>query len=124
GVNFSNTIAAERSVTNRALLSGSGLAAGDVDGDGWCDLYFCSLGGSNVLYRNKGDNTFVPFNAGSIDCPNQHSTGAAFADTDGDGDLDLLVNALGNGTRLFENNGKGRFTEITAAAGVGSRSGS
>jgi len=41
----------------------------------------------------------------------QVSSGATFADVDGDGDLDLLVNGIAAGTRLFLNNGKGRFTE-------------
>src|SRR5690348_12451499 len=55
GIQFTNYVAEIRSITNRNLLSGSGLAAGDVDGDGLCDLYFCALDGSNVLYRNLGN---------------------------------------------------------------------
>src|SRR5206468_3885363 len=31
---------------------------------------------------------------------------------DGDGDLDLLVNSVGGGTRCFLNDGKGKFTEV------------
>ena len=45
--------------------------------------------------------------------PGQYSTGAVFADVDGDGDLDLLVNSIGGGTRLFLNDGKGHFQEAT-----------
>jgi hypothetical protein len=37
------------------------------------------------------------------------STGAVFADLDGDGKLDLIVNTAGNGTRIFFNEGRGRF---------------
>jgi hypothetical protein len=48
-----------------------------------------------------------------VACPGQHSTGAVFADIDGDGDLDLLVNSIGGGTRLFRNDGHGHFEEIT-----------
>ena len=36
-------------------------------------------------------------------CAGQDSTAAAFADVDGVYDLDLLVNSLGGGTRLFRN---------------------
>src|SRR5207244_3383982 len=43
--------------------------------------------------------------------PNLDATGAAFADIDGDGDLDLVVNSIGGGTHVFLNNGKGHFTE-------------
>ena len=37
---------------------GMGACAGDVDNDGWIDLYVTGFGG-NVLYRNRGDGTFV-----------------------------------------------------------------
>lgn len=125
GITFTNSISDERSITNRNLLSGSGVALGDVDGDGWCDLYFCGLGGNNVLYRNLGNWKFQDITArAGVACPNQDSTGAVFADIDGDGDLDLLVNALGGGTRVFENDGQGHFKEITERAGVGSKTGS
>ena len=125
GILFTNVLRDDRSVTNRNLLSGSGVALGDVDGDGWCDLYFCGLDNPNRLYRNRGNWTFEEItDSAGVACPNQDSTGAALADIDGDGDLDLLVNSLGGGTRIFENDGKGRFTEITDRAGVRSRTGS
>jgi enediyne biosynthesis protein E4 len=116
GVRFTNSLAESSSALNRILQNGSGVAAGDVDGDGWCDLYFCQLEGDNVLYRNLGGWRFEEItDRAGVACPNQFSTGAAFADVDGDGDLDLLVNALGGGTRLFLNDGLGRFTELTGS---------
>src|SRR5688572_21525720 len=39
GVRFTNRCALQRHLTNQILLNGSGVAAGDVDGDGRCDLY-------------------------------------------------------------------------------------
>jgi hypothetical protein len=81
-----------------------------------CDIYFCRLDGPNALYRNLGNWKFEDFTASAgVACENQYSTGAVLADVDGDGDLDLLVNGIGAGTRLFLNNGKGKFTEATAA---------
>src|SRR5436189_5925493 len=55
GIFFTNRLALERSLTNQIYLNGSGVTAGDCDGDGWCDLYFCGLDGGNALYRNLGN---------------------------------------------------------------------
>lgn len=122
GISFTNRIAEERSITNRVLLGGAGVAAGDIDGDGRCDLYFCRLDGDNVLYRNLGHWQFedVTGQAG-VAAPNLDCTGTVLADVDGDGDVDLLVNTLGAGTRLYQNDGGGRFGDVTAVAGLESR---
>ena len=120
GISFTNFISDQRAVTNQNLLNGSGVALGDVDGDGLCDVYLCRLDGrENKLYRNLGNWKFqdVTEPAG-VGCGNQNSTGATFADIDGDGALDLLVNSMGGGTRVFLNDGKGHFKEVTAQAGV------
>src|SRR5258708_4682513 len=56
GIFFTNFISDQRSVTNQNLLNGSGVAFGDVDGDGLCDIYLCRLdGNNNKLFRNLGD---------------------------------------------------------------------
>ncbi len=121
GVNFTNVLEERHSLTNHIYLNGSGVAAGDVDGDGWVDLYFCRLNGTNALYRNLGGWRFEEVAGGSgAGCGDQYSTGATFADLDGDGDVDLLVGGIGTGLRFFLNDGRGRFTERTAESGVGS----
>jgi hypothetical protein len=113
GVGFTNHLAETTSALNRVFENGSGVALGDVDGDGWCDVYLCRLEGDNVLYRNLGGWTFADITrSAGVACPNQYSTGAVFADVDGDGDLDLLVNAIGGGTREFLNDGQGQFSEV------------
>lgn len=111
GVCFTNLLPAQRHLTNQILPNGSGVAAGDIDGDGWCDLFFCGLGGGSRLYRNLGRWRFedVTERAG-VACPGLDATGAAFADLDGDGDLDLIVNSIGGGTHVFFNDGQGHFT--------------
>src|ERR1043165_8258285 len=55
GIRFSSQLAPERYLTNTMLLNGSGVALGDVDGDGWCDVFLCRLAGGSVLYRNLGN---------------------------------------------------------------------
>ena len=114
GITFSNLLTDTQISMNRLVEDGSGVAAGDIDGDGLCDLYFCGLDSKNVLYRNLGNWRFqdITTSAG-VACEGQLSTGATFADVNGDGFLDLLVTALGNGTRLFLNDGKAHFHEAT-----------
>ena len=41
GISFSNHLSDLSAAKNRILENGSGVALGDVDGDGWCDIYFC-----------------------------------------------------------------------------------
>ena len=131
GIDFTNRLSEERAVTNRNLVSGSGVALADVDGDGRLDVFFCGLDSTNALYRNLGSWRFTNVTAQALPGVNwlnpssgsNDSTGAAFADVDGDGDSDLLVNQLGGGTRLWLNEGSGRFQEITDVAGLRSRSG-
>src|SRR5258706_14775246 len=112
GIRFTNTLSQDRHLTNQILLNGSGVACGDVDGDGWCDIYFCGLDGGNKLFRNLGNWHFEDITAAAgVACPKLDCTGAVFADIDGDGDLDLIVNTIGGGPHIFLNDGKGHFNE-------------
>ncbi len=112
GVTFQNELK-ERSVAlNRIYENGSGVASADVNGDGLPDLYFCNQEGGNRLYLNMGDWKFTDVTEESgVGIDGKHSTGCVFADVDGDRDADLFVNAIGGGTRLFINDGSGRFSE-------------
>src|SRR6185436_17686431 len=112
GVWFTNELQGDLYLTNAVAHNGAGVAIGDVDGDGWPDIYLCSLQGPNRLYRNLGNWRFEELDLGEAACAEQFSTGATFADVDGDGDLDLLVNGIAVGTRLFLNDGKGKWTEV------------
>ena len=70
-----------------------GVAVGDVDNNGFPDLYLCNYG-PNVLYVNQGDGTFKRAKDFGADSPSW-STSAAFLDFDNDGHLDLYVSTYG-----------------------------
>src|SRR5947207_10260102 len=55
GVGFTNLLQGDAYLTNAVAHNGSGVAIGDVDGDGWQDIYLCSLQGPNRLSRNLGN---------------------------------------------------------------------
>lgn len=129
---------------------GHGVAVGDFDGDGRPDL-FVTRWRAYALYRNKGDGTFEDAtHAAGLGGDRDWPTSAAFADFDGDGDLDLYVchylrwdendhrtcvdpddpakyqctplafESLPD--HLFRNDG-GRFVDVTAEAGIIDRDG-
>ncbi|MCX4241321.1 CRTAC1 family protein [Paraliomyxa miuraensis] len=94
-------------------------AVGDYDGDGWPDVYLGRMDGPGHLMHNRGDGTFedVAIEAG-LHSP-APAGGAAWLDTEGDGDLDLLLTSFG-GTRhhLYVNLGDGTFHEQARERGA------
>ncbi|MFO0888160.1 MAG: FG-GAP-like repeat-containing protein [Isosphaeraceae bacterium] len=122
---------------------GMGCAVGDYDNDGDDDLFVTGYGGT-ILYRNRGDGTFEDVTERAGVGSRLWSTAAGFGDLDGDGDLDLVVvtyvdidpaetpgckDHSGHAIHcspgrypaqddlLFRNEGNGRFTEVSKAAG-------
>ena len=97
---------------------------GDYDNDGDLDLYLANVG-ANALYRNDGGDSFVEVaeDAGVRQSGANFITAmAAWADYDGDGDLDLYLANGGDRQEqrdiLYANSGDGTFSDITTAEGI------
>jgi len=129
---------------------GMGACAGDYDNDGWIDLYVTNFG-PNALYRNRGDGSFTDVTAFAHVGEPRWSASCAFADLDKDGDLDLFVVNYVDADRqktpycgnaklaqrfychplnypslpntLYRNDGRGVFTDVRAASGIGAHRG-
>lgn len=124
-VRFTNILHEFSGATNRILHNGAGVAVGDYDGDGRPDIFSCGLDSPSALYRNLGGWTFTNATESSgIRFTNRYQRGAVFADVNGDSAMDLLVSTLNEGVICFLNDGRGRFKDVTAEAGTGSRLGS
>ncbi len=132
----------------RTSFYGTGVAVGDVDNDGWVDLFISAVG-PNRLFRNAGGRRFedVTAAAGVAGAATEWSSSSAFFDADGDGDLDLLVgnyvrwsreidieigyqltgvgraygpplNYGGTTMDFYRNDGSGAFTDVSEQAGM------
>src|ERR1022692_3993366 len=89
----------------------NGVSVGDIDGDGYDDLYVCQPGGlPNRLYRNRGDGTFEDITEAAGVGVIENTACALFIDVDNDGRQDLVV-VRSSGPMLFLNQGGGRFRQ-------------
>jgi tetratricopeptide (TPR) repeat protein/peroxiredoxin len=92
------------------VYGNNGIAAGDIDGDGFDEIYVCQPSGvPNRLYRNLGNGRFEDVTekagVGVLD----NTPCALFADIDNGGHQDLLV-VTARGPVLFVNRGDGTFS--------------
>ncbi len=96
----------EGPLVNQAVSS-VGSTWGDVNNDGFMDVFVPVRQDQNLLFINNGDRSFTKLEMGD----NASSVGCSFADIDNDGDLDLFVaNASKEDNFLYRNDGTGNFT--------------
>ncbi|MEK7403032.1 MAG: FG-GAP-like repeat-containing protein [Gemmatimonadota bacterium] len=112
-------------VRNRILAQGAGVCLGDVDGDGLPDVFLGRTEGSSKLYRNLGGFRFLDITErAGLATQDQHTSGCAIADVNGDRHADLVLVALGGPNALFLNDGTGRLAKQGPEAGLTSSAGS
>lgn len=126
---------------------GTGVAVGDYDGDGWRDVFISAVGKDHLFRNDQGKFSDVTESAGVAGDEREWGTSAAWLDYDGDGDLDLFVGNYVRWSReidkaqdfrlvgvgraygppvafegsfpyLYRNEGGGKFTDVSEAAGV------
>lgn len=108
------------------LYAGAGLAVGDIDNDGFQDVYLVSNQGPNKLYKNNGDFNFTDVTTASkTEDFTGFSTGATMLDINNDGWLDIYVSKAGSlnndaarRNKLFVNQKDGTFKEAAAQWGI------
>lgn len=113
------------------FYNGGGVAIGDLNGDGFQDIYFTGNMTDNKLYLNKGHMQFedITATAGVAGRPGPWKTGVTMADVNGDGRLDIYVCYSGKirgekrKNQLFINQGNDkdsipRFSEMAEQYGL------
>jgi hypothetical protein len=129
GITFNNSIKESETINHiyyNQLYSGAGVAIGDLNNDGYPDIFF---GGNQVgdkLYINKGDFKFEDVSKKSkISQSPGWTWGITMADVNADGYLDIYVcrngesmNPSDRKNKLFINNKDLTFTESAAEYGI------
>ena len=131
GIHFKHTNGASEEKYLPETMGSGGLFF-DYNNDEHLDIYLVNSGTlgpasephrhpnhMNVLYRNKGDGTFVDATVeAGLQQNHGYGMGCLAADYDNDGDVDLYLTNFGR-NQLYRNNADGTFTDVTSHAGVG-----
>jgi len=111
-------------VTKKSGLGDTGwtlaIGTGDLDKNGWVDLYMANDFGPDKMYRNNGDGTFSDVSESAFGVDTKKGMNAELGDYDNDGWLDIYVTNitepfLNECNMLWRNNGDFTFTDVSMA---------
>ena len=99
------------------------VAHGDLNSDGYQDIYVANDFGSDSIFLNTGKNKFINVTEDTIGKDTKKGMNAEFADFDNDGDLDIYVtnvteDFLTECNMLWQNDGMGNFVDVSQEMGV------
>lgn len=128
GIDFSNIVVEDEGhniINYIYYYNGGGVAVGDINNDELPDIYFISNRNKNKLYLNKGNLEFEDISeTAGIEGFSSWNTGVTMVDINGDGFLDIYVNAVSGlldfegHNELFINNMDGTFSERSKEFGL------
>ncbi|MEZ4720421.1 MAG: FG-GAP-like repeat-containing protein [Flavobacteriales bacterium] len=99
-----------------------GLGAGDIDNNGYLDIYVCNYSKDypNVFYLSDSLGFTESGVSAGVDDSLKVSFSSMFADFDHDGLIDIyVVNDHSEGNQLYLNNGDSTFTPATSGLNIG-----
>lgn len=91
---------------------------GDVNNDGWLDLFVAARDEQNALYLNNQNETFIEVATTAGVATGAKVKSALFSDYNNDGWLDIYLARLGAENILYKNNQDGSFSNVTILAGA------
>lgn len=101
-----------------AFVDCMGFAVGDINFDGYFDIYMTNLDPGNKLFINNGGDAFVDMTEASGMAAYVYSWATVFADFDNDTHLDAYVCVQLGPNKLYQGRPQWPFVEVGASAGV------
>lgn len=127
GIHFSNDLPLDDDLNILNYIyyfNGGGVAVGDINNDGWDDLFFTGNQVSNKLYLNQGNLRFKDITEEAGLESKGWSSGVSMVDINTDGWLDIYVSRSGHldpeqrKNLLYINQGDGTFEEMAQEYGL------